>query len=74
MAVTKVPGNSALKLVLHVGTSGTGSPILRNKSLTNVKATAADQDVFDVATSLGGLQDYALNGIIRVDNATMIEA
>ncbi|MDD4239590.1 MAG: DUF1659 domain-containing protein [Desulfotomaculaceae bacterium] len=73
MAVTKVPGNSALKLVLHVGDSTAGSPILRNKSLTNLKAAAANQDVFDVATSLGNLQDYQLNGIIRVDNASIIQ-
>lgn len=74
MAITKVPGNSALRLTLNIGTSGTGSPILRNKSLTNVKSTALDQDIFDVANALADLQDYPLNGIIRVDNATIIEA
>jgi hypothetical protein len=72
MAVTKVPGNSALRLVLHVGDSGSGSPILRTKTLSNVKPTAADQDIFDVATALAGLQDYPLNGITRVDNAALI--
>lgn len=72
MAVTKVPGNSILRLVLHVGDSGSGSPILRNRSLNNVKSTAADQDIFDVATALAGLQEYTLNGITRVDNAALI--
>lgn len=74
MAVTKVPGNSALRLVLQVGISGTGNPVLRNKSLNNVKAASLDQDIFDVANALASLQDHTLNGIIRVDNATMIEA
>lgn len=73
MAVTKVPGNSALKLVLHVGDSENGNPILRNKSLNNVKSAAADQDIFDVAGALAELQDYALNGIIRVDNAALVQ-
>jgi len=72
MAVTKVPGNSTLRLVLYVGDSGSGNPILRNRSLNNVKSTAADQDIFDVATALAGLQEYSLNGITRVDNAALI--
>ncbi|TEB06503.1 hypothetical protein Psch_00035 [Pelotomaculum schinkii] len=74
MAVTKVPGNSILRLVLHVGDSGSGSPILRNRSLTNVKSAASDQDIFDVATALADLQDYPLNGVTRVDNAALIQA
>ena len=73
MAVTKVPGNSVLRLVLHVGDSGSGSPILRNRSLNNVKSAALDQDIFDVAGALAALQDYALNGITRVDNAALIQ-
>jgi len=73
MAITKVPGNSILRLVLHVGDSGTGSPILRNRSLNNVKSAAVDQDIFDVATALADLQDYALNGITRVENAALIQ-
>ncbi|MDD4238037.1 MAG: DUF1659 domain-containing protein [Desulfotomaculaceae bacterium] len=73
MAVTRVPGNSILRLVLHVGDSASGSPILRNRSLNNVKPAAVDQDIFDVATALAGLQDYPLNGITKVDNATLIQ-
>ncbi|MDD3654713.1 MAG: DUF1659 domain-containing protein [Desulfotomaculaceae bacterium] len=74
MAVTKVPGNSTLRLVLHVGDSGSGSPILRTKSLSNVKTTAADQDILNLATALAGLQDFPLNGVTRVDNAALIQA
>jgi len=74
MAVNKVPGNSVLKLALHVGDSGNGSPVLRNRSLNGVKSTAADQDLFDVATALAGLQQFPLNGITRVDNGTLINA
>lgn len=72
MAVTSVPGNSVLKLALHVGDSPGGSPILRTRSINNVKPTASDQDLFDVATALAGLQQYPLNGITRVDNSALI--
>jgi hypothetical protein len=74
MAVTKLPGNSVLKLVLHVGDSVTGSPVLRTRSLNGVKPAAVDQDLFDVANALAGLQQYPLNGISRVDNGTLISA
>ena len=74
MAVTKVPANSTLRLELQTGVNGSGNPVYRNRSLANAKPTAADQDLFDVATSLAGLQEYTLNGISRVDNAALIEA
>jgi hypothetical protein len=74
MAVNKVSGNSVLKLALHVGDSATGSPVLRNRSLNGVKSAATDQDLFDVATALAGLQQYPLNGITRVDNGALISA
>ncbi|TEB08238.1 hypothetical protein Psch_01793 [Pelotomaculum schinkii] len=74
MAVNNVPGNSVLKLALHVGDSATGSPVLRSRSLNGIKPAAADQDLFDVATALAGLQQYPLNGITRVDNSALISA
>ncbi|OPX85338.1 MAG: hypothetical protein A4E53_03556 [Pelotomaculum sp. PtaB.Bin104] len=45
MAVTKVPAGAALKLKLNTGTDGSGNPIFRTKSLSNVKPTAADADI-----------------------------
>ncbi|MDD3654127.1 MAG: DUF1659 domain-containing protein [Desulfotomaculaceae bacterium] len=74
MAVTKVPVGTALKLKVNTGTDGSGNPVFRTKSLSNVKSTAADQDIYDVAVSLSGLQDYTLSSISRVDNAELMEA
>lgn len=73
MAITKVPANSTLRLELRTGVNASGNPIYRNKSLSNAKPTAADQDLFDVATALAGLQEYPLNGISRVDNAQLVQ-
>jgi hypothetical protein len=73
MAVNKVPANSILRLELQTGVNGSGNPVYRNRSLTNAKTTATDQDLFDVATSLASLQDYTLTGISRVDNAELVE-
>ncbi|OPX90223.1 MAG: hypothetical protein A4E53_01109 [Pelotomaculum sp. PtaB.Bin104] len=74
MAVTNVPVGTALKLKLNTGTDGSGNPVFRTKSLSNVKPTAAHQDIFDVAVSLSGLQEYTLSSISRVDSGELIQA
>lgn len=73
MAVTKVPGVSTLRLELQTGTSGSGNPVYRIKSLSNVKPDAADQDIYAVAAAVAQLQDYPLHSINRVDSAQLID-
>ena len=73
MAVNKVPASSVLKLEVQTGLDEGGNPVFRNKSLSNAKSAAADQDLFDVATSLAGLQEYTLTGISRVDSAELVQ-
>jgi len=62
--VVTVPRDSSLQFRLVVGTNPeTGAPIVNSKTFTKVKAAALDQDVYDVATALTGLQKYPLNEI-----------
>ena len=62
--VVTVPGDLALQLRLVTGTNPlTGAPIIESKSFTKVKATALDQDAYDVATALVGLQKYPIDEI-----------
>jgi hypothetical protein len=56
-----------------VGTDESGNPVFRNKSLNNVKATASDQDLFDAATALSGLQSYPLTAVSRIDSAGLLQ-
>lgn len=74
MAVIKVPTGATLRLVLQTGVDGGGNAILRNKSFSNVKTAAPDQNIFDVAQALANLQQFTLNGISRVDTADIISA
>lgn len=74
MAVTKNPVVSTIRLSLVTGTTAQGDPILKQTSLNNVKTGAADQDLFDVANVLIGLQEYQLEGIKRIDTADLSEA
>lgn len=73
MAVNKVPASSVLRLETQTGVDEGGNPVFRTKSLSNAKPAAADQDLFDVAASLAGLQEYTLTGISRVDSAELVE-
>lgn len=73
MAISKVPANSVLQLELRTGVSPSGNPIYRHKSLSNIKPAAVDQDIYDVAVALAGLQEYPLNGISRIDSAQLIQ-
>ncbi|WP_169717661.1 hypothetical protein SPSIL_033640 [Sporomusa silvacetica DSM 10669] len=71
MAVIKLPQNStiAIKLQKGVTTSGSSAYVTRNYAC---KATATDQDLFDVAQAVMGLQAYPLADITRVDNANLV--
>lgn len=73
MAVNKVPSNSVLVLEFRVGVDADGDPVYRNRSLSNVKPAATDQDLFDVATALAALQEYPLNSISRTDRAQLVQ-
>jgi hypothetical protein len=62
--VVTVPRDSAFQLRLVVGTNpDTGAPIVQSKTISNIKSTALDQDVYDAATALTGLQKYPVDEI-----------
>ena len=62
--VVTVPRDSALQFRLVVGTNpDTGAPIIQSKSFSSIKAAALEQDVYDAATALVGLQKYTVDEI-----------
>ncbi|UWG96470.1 DUF1659 domain-containing protein [Dehalobacter sp. DCM] len=67
MALVVTALDSTLATRFQTGTTAGGGPVLRQKSLTGVKATATDQDVYDVAVALSGLVDYPLTDIRRMN-------
>lgn len=73
MAVSTVAKGSVLVVTYQTGLNASGAPILRQRSLVNVKAAALDQDVFDVAQALYGLQQHPVI-TVRRDNRFEIEA
>ena len=62
--VITVPQDSSLQLRLVVGTNPeTGAPIVQSKTFTKIKTAALEQDVYDAATALVGLQKYTVDEI-----------
>lgn len=73
MAVNSVNTESVLRMQMQTGVDGDGDPIYRNKNLYSVKPEALDQDLYDVAQSIGQLQNYALNAVLRIDISRLEE-
>lgn len=73
MAVNRVPAGTVLQLELQTGVDPQGNPIYRNKNLRFIKPDAADQDLFDVAQALAGLQEYTLSKISRIDASQLVQ-
>jgi len=70
--VVTVPRDSALQFRLVVGTNpDTGAPIIQSKSFSKIKSAALDQDVYDTATALVGLQKYTVDEI-RIEKESQL--
>ncbi|WP_099188501.1 DUF1659 domain-containing protein [Tepidibacter mesophilus] len=69
MAVTAIPTASAIKVKYSLGLDEKGNEKFKRKSFGNVKTDAIDQDVFDVAKALNGLQTLSVASIDR-ENVT----
>ena len=62
--VITVPRDSSLHFRLVVGSNPeTGAPIVNSKTFAKIKSTALEQDAYDVATALVGLQKYTVDEI-----------
>ncbi|HZK41281.1 MAG TPA: DUF1659 domain-containing protein [Atribacterota bacterium] len=70
--VITVPRDASLQFRLVVGTNPiSGAPIINSKSFANIKSAALDQDVYDTATGLVGLQKYTVDEI-RLDRESLL--
>lgn len=57
MAITTTPMGSELILVMDNGIGVSGQQLLKNRVYSDVRAGAADADLYSVAQSLLGLQE-----------------
>lgn len=73
MPVIASDKDTLLVVIIQTGLTAQGSPKLSQRSFSNVKASALDQDVYDVAVALYGLQDYPLIGVRRNNRVDLTE-
>lgn len=73
MAVVTVKEPSSLRLKFNHGNDDNGKAIIKTKSYQNVKAQALSDDLYAVAKSLAGLQEYDLFEVARLDNTSLSE-
>lgn len=69
MAVIANSLDSRLQIQLHLGVDGDGKDVTRTKTYSRIKGEASDQDLYDVANSLVGLQEHPVLFIRRNSNA-----
>ncbi|HHX78121.1 MAG TPA: DUF1659 domain-containing protein [Firmicutes bacterium] len=72
MPVTKLSLPTRFQLRLHVGNDDEGNPVYRLRTFGNVDPVASDEDILEVATALGELQEYAVESIRRIDQADLV--
>ena len=70
MSVIEAKNPSSLRVKLDLGMVD-GKTKVRSKTFSNLKHNASAQDVYEVAESLMGLQEYAVIEIAKIDNTTL---
>ncbi len=73
MAVIASNKDTVMVVTFQTGLNAQGSPKLSQRSFPNVKLSSTDQDVYDVAVALYGLQDYPLIGVRRDNRIDLAE-
>ncbi|AFQ43533.1 DUF1659 domain-containing protein [Desulfosporosinus meridiei] len=65
--------NSALIAIYQTGSTPTGTPVTRQKSLSYVRADATEADLYDVAQALFSLSEQQLVDVQLRKNFRLIE-
>ncbi|HHT51321.1 MAG TPA: DUF1659 domain-containing protein [Eubacteriaceae bacterium] len=74
MAIEEYAFSTRLQLKLLTGFDEEGKEIFRTKTYSNVKPSAENQSIYDVANTLAGLQKYELEEIHRVEDVILLNA
>lgn len=73
MAIIANKADSKFKLVLNAGVDENNKAITKNKTFSNVKSNATNESVYNVATTLAGLQTYTLKNIVKYEEYDLVQ-
>jgi hypothetical protein len=71
MAVNVIPVSARLQLRLNTGLDENFNPVYRTRSFSNVKPAAGNEDLFELAQAIGGLQTHNLEAVRRLDEVEL---
>lgn len=74
MAANSVQLTSALVLKINAGVDTNGNDVYKNITFKKVKASAADQNVLDVAQAIGQVLRTPIDNVLRQNLNELIEA
>ena len=72
MAVVSTKVASALKLTMKVGIDVNGKDKFETKTMSNIKVTALDADIFAIGKAISNMKTYPLFGIDRQDQYSLV--
>lgn len=73
MALESRPLNARLQLQLDFGQNEDGRRITRTRTYSNINSDASDQDIYDVAQALAGLQSHGVIAVRKVDQTELVD-
>lgn len=73
MAIKANQADSKFKLVLNAGVDENNKNIIKNKTFANVKSATTNDNIYNVATSLAGLQNYTLTNIVKYEEYDLVQ-
>jgi len=71
MAIVSTKVASALKLTMKTGVDANGKDKLVTKTLSNLKVTAADEDIFAIGEAISNIKTYPLVGLSKEDQFSL---
>jgi predicted metal-dependent TIM-barrel fold hydrolase len=71
MAVESTKVASALKLTMKVGVDSKGKDKVVTKTLSNLKVTAVDEDIFAVGEAISNIKTYPLASLSKEDQYSL---
>lgn len=67
MAIISTALGSRLQVVVQTDVDGQGNPVLKTRSYNGVKSGASDDNVYQFAAIIAGLQKHPLHEVNRVN-------
>ena len=72
MSVVEGKNPTSLRMKFDLGLDETTNKTkVKSKTYSNIRHEASSQDIYDVATKIESLQEYAVIEICRIENTTL---